>query len=327
MRSIRRILIAIKDPQARSPLALNKGAQLARSLGARLELFHALTWPIYARTDEESDQIRARDEALALRRLQRLADRLTGRRKDRPLRVSVAVCWDHPAYEAIIRRANAIRADLIMAERHHAKHFAPLLLHFNDWELLRRSPVPVLLVKRGGHYERPVVLAAVDPTHSRDKPAQLDGIILDIGGVIATALRGRLHSVHACVPLAARKLPYFVLDHQTPAALNRRMQPAARHRYERLLNGYRISKAHRHLLNLTPSDAIQAVAATTHADIVALGALSRSGWQRLLIGNTAEELLDALQSDLLVVKPPHFKARVPRRPTGVRFVTALSVTP
>lgn len=326
MRAIRQILVAIKDPGSRSP-GLHKAIQLARAFGARLELFHALTWPIYATTDEEFDQVRARDEAFALRRLQRLADRLAGRGRARPLRVSVAVRWDHPVYEAIIRRAGTIKADLIVADRHHARHLAPSLLHFNDWELLRQSPVPVLLVKRGARYDHPVVLAAVDPTHSMDKPAQLDGVILDASSAVAAALHGRLHSVHACVPLTGGQRPYQALDTETAATLNRRTLTLARHRYERLLNGYRISKVHRHLLNLPPADAIEAVAAKTHADIVALGAVSRSGWQRLLIGNTAEELLDPLHSDLLVVKPPHFKARVPRRPTGARFVASLSITP
>jgi universal stress protein E len=327
MRPIRRILVAIKDPEARSVPALHKAAQLARALGARLELFHALSTPIYANSDQGFLEVCTQDEQFALRRLQRLADGLKGRGRQRPLRVSVAVQWDTPAYEAIIRHAVASKADLIVAERHRGLHFAPAVLHFNDWELLRQSPVPVLLVKRTGRYERPVVLAAVDPTHSLDKPAQLDEIILDTSTAIAAALHGQLHSVHAYVPLTGGERPTQPLDAETAANLNRKREASARHQYERLLNGYRIARGHRHLLNLPPSEAIQTVAATTHADIVTLGAISRSGWQRLLIGNTAEDLLDPLRCDLLVVKPAQFKARVPRRPVGARFVPALAISP
>ena len=47
MASIRRILVAVKDPAARKQPAVQKAAQLAAGLGARLELFHAISEPLY----------------------------------------------------------------------------------------------------------------------------------------------------------------------------------------------------------------------------------------------------------------------------------------
>jgi universal stress protein E len=322
MRSIRRILVAIKDPDARSIAALKKATQLARGLGARLELFHALTWPIYAESKRDFEELKALDQAHAVKRLEALAARVGNH--GRPLKVSVATAWDSPGYEAVVRRARDIKADLIVAERHSGHH---LLLHFNDWELLRRSPIPVLLVKKGGLYSRPVVLAAVDPTHSMDKPADLDAAILDVSASVTSGLGGRLHTVHAYVSVPSGMHPTDALDPETAAELNRKIIARTQRRYERLLDGYQIPKTRRHLLNLPPTDAIQAVAAQLRSDIVALGTVSRSGWRRLLIGNTAEVLLDLLPRDLLVVKPRHFKSQVPRRPTGARFAPALPLTP
>jgi universal stress protein E len=37
-----------------------------------------------------------------------------------------------------------------------------------------------------------------------------------------------------------------------------------------------------------------------------MGAVSRSGLKRLFLGNTAEEVLDKLSCDVLIVKPPGF---------------------
>jgi universal stress protein E len=327
MRSNRRILVAIKDPETRSVSALNKAAQLARGLGAQLELFHALTWPIYADSEYGFEEMKAQDQARATKRLQALAARLGNQGPGRALKVSISTAWDSPVYEAVIRRACAIKADLIVAEQHHGRHVAPSLLHFNDWELLRQIPVPVLLVKHRGPYSRPVVLAAVDPTHSMDKPAELDAAILDISAAVATALRGKLHSVHAYVSVPNGTRPTHALDAEAAAKLSRKIAAHAQRRYQQLLDRYQIKKARRHLLNLPPTDAIEAVAVRAHRDSVALGAVSRSGWQRLLIGNTAEALLDPLPCDLLIVKPPHFKLRMPRRPTGARFALATSMTP
>jgi universal stress protein E len=52
-----------------------------------------------------------------------------------------------------------------------------------------------------------------------------------------------------------------------------------------------------------------------------MGAVSRSGLARLFIGNTAEQVMDALPCDLLVVKPPRFKSRVPQARRGVLFTS------
>lgn len=43
-----------------------------------------------------------------------------------------------------------------------------------------------------------------------------------------------------------------------------------------------------------------------------MGAVSRRGLKRLFLGNTAEEVLDSLPCDLLIVKPAGFETSVPR---------------
>jgi universal stress protein E len=47
------------------------------------------------------------------------------------------------------------------------------------------------------------------------------------------------------------------------------------------------------------------------ADVVVMGAVSRRGLKRLFLGNTAEEVLDKLPCDLLIVRPDAFQTSVP----------------
>jgi universal stress protein E len=47
------------------------------------------------------------------------------------------------------------------------------------------------------------------------------------------------------------------------------------------------------------------------ADAVIMGAISRSGLKGLFLGNTAEDVLDRLPCDLIIVKPDGFKAVLP----------------
>jgi hypothetical protein len=102
-----------------------------------------------------------------------------------------------------------------------------LLLHLTDWELLRYSPVPVLLVKSKKPYRNPVVLAAVDPTHANAKPTQLDDEILKAAVTVRAAMRGSLHAVHAFVPLPFDAKPSELLDEHAAERLEERARTAA----------------------------------------------------------------------------------------------------
>jgi universal stress protein E len=219
--------------------------------------------------------------------------------------------WDYPVYEAIVRRATRTGADLIIAERHAGRHIAPGLLKLADWELLRLSPIPVLLVKRAQPYHRPTVLTALDPSQAFVKPAKLDQEILRLGSLVSKGLRGQLHAVHAYPPGLAHK------PESTAAA-------EARVRFDRVLRASQVSPDKRHLIAGRPSDSVLDVAGKVRADIVVAGAISRSGLKRLLIGNTAEELLNSLPCDLLIVKPSGFANRVP---SGVRGPHWVAVEP
>jgi hypothetical protein len=50
-----------------------------------------------------------------------------------------------------------------------------------------------------------------------------------------------------------------------------------------------------------------------------MGAVSRSGLRRIVIGNTAERILGDLSCDVLVVKPARFVTSVSRTRRGIRF--------
>ncbi|HUL47745.1 MAG TPA: universal stress protein [Steroidobacteraceae bacterium] len=315
MRPIRRILAAVKDPGARSLPAVNKAVQLAGALGAELELFHAIDSPYY--TDmlgiaaEHTRRIECDERSEYLQRLERVAARArlhTGR-------VSVAVEWDYPAYEAIVRRSLRIGADLIVAECHAGRRVAQGLLHLSDWELLRLSTVPVLLVKRARPYHRPTIVMALDPSHAFAKPARLDDEIVQAGSAVSAGLRGTLHAVHAYPTATGLGGP--------GAAAGSRVQEAAagaRTGLDRALRSTEVVSSCRHLVPGDPTAAVRDAARRLSADIVVAGAVSRSGLKRAFIGNTAERLLDCLPCDLLIVKPVEFSSSVPRAARGARLV-------
>lgn len=315
MRPIRRILVAVKDPKARSLPAVAKAAQLARAYGAQLELFHGISSPLYVDAYGLGDGVEAIERetvASATAQLERIAARV----RSPKVKVTVRAVWDYPVHEAIVRRAHQFKADLIVSERHAGQHIAPGLLRLTDWELLRWSPVPVLLVKRGGTYKRPVILAAIDPGHAHAKPLKLDADILQASSSFAGALRGTVHAVHAYIPIGV--LPYSTVP-VAATELDLQAKAEAQRRLDAALEKSKIPVGNRHLVAREPIFAIDQIARATHSSIVVMGALSRSGLKRLFIGNTAEGVLDYLTSDLLILKPRSFVAKVQAKVRGVRY--------
>lgn len=318
MRPIRTILVAVKDPGRGYLPAVVKAAQIARGCDAHIELFHAMRASIYADTpiayEAALADLYATQRQDLIQRLGRIAARLAVHK----IKASVSVELDYPVYDAIVRRARQIGADLIVAARHHERR-APSLMRLADWELLRHSPVPLLLVRRIRSYHRPNILAAVDPLHTHSKPAQLDDEILAAGQQLTDALRGKFHAVHAYPPVVIGSAARSVTG-SIAANLDESASSNARARFQELLQKTRIPPTRRHLVGDSPTAAIAAIARKTRASIVVLGALSRSGLKRLFIGNTAERLLDRLTCDLLIVKPATFKCDVPRDCSGPRLL-------
>jgi universal stress protein E len=319
MTSIRRILVAVKDLNATSQPGTLKAAQIAQACSASLELFHTLTTPVYADlthyTEGGVEGFEAKLKRQAIRKLEKAAIRL----RKHGLKVTVAAEWDFPAYESVIRRALHIKADLIVIGRHEGRHVLPWLLRFTDWELVRLSPIPVLLVKSKRAYLHPNVLVAVDPTHAFAKPLRLDKKLLQVGDYLSQKLRGTLHAVHAYSRIPIADLPPHGLTVELLEKIGQSADQAANGQFSRLLSSTTITRSRRHLVSAHPINAIPDTARKTRSSIVVMGAVSRRGLKGLVIGNTAERLLDDLDCDVLVVKPATFPNRVSRKSRGAKL--------
>jgi universal stress protein E len=303
MYPIQGILVAIKEPDSRATPALSKAAALAKALDTPLQLFHCLTSRVDAIGETPAPLPR---ETGQQERCCELLESLARPLRRRGINVTTSVQRDFPVHEAIIRAGIRFEAGLIVVSSHATPHRLPRLLHYPDWELLRASSVPVLIVKSAHPYRRPTVLAAVDPSHGFGKPATLDAEILRYSATVAAALHGSLHAVHAYTPSLSG-----LTDRQmcSPEAVTVQLSDLAATavaalRAETDLVGIEPTRVH--VVGRHPVDAIAEEAHTLGCGIVALGSISRPELKRFLIGSTAEALLDRLDCDLLIVKPPNF---------------------
>jgi universal stress protein E len=311
-----RVMFAVPAPSGAEASAMNKAVRLASALDAELELFHCVFDADIGRPGRfgshgvESD-IR---EIITQRRQQ--VERTAERLRSREIRVRSSVRWDYPAYEGIVRQVLRHQPDLLIAQSTRKGAAARLLLTHTDFKLIETCPCPLLLIKTARPYSDGSLIAAVDPQHAHDKPAALDDAIVQSATVLSKTLAGKLLLFHA-------RTPWEDVMRATPAL--RRLpevdKPDAQSAYEEsievrvreLARRQGIPKGRVRVSDGNVAESLPQLVRADAIDIVAMGAVSRSFLKRAVLGYTAERLLDRLDCDVLIAKPPGFRSPVSRR--------------
>ncbi|HTY48864.1 MAG TPA: universal stress protein [Steroidobacteraceae bacterium] len=304
MERIRRILVALHEPRRAGTAAIRRAAQLARATGATVELFHAVGEPRMAVQRVGGRSIlRHLSVEHSVEAARRELERVARTKILQGCRTSVTAVWDTPAHEAIVRRATATRASLVIIGSRARSLAGRLALRNTDWELIRSCPVPLLLA-RPVRARRNVVLAAVDPFHANAKPAGLDARLVDAGAGMARLLKGELHLFHAYLPLGvimSTSLPEpMVWD---SAEAEQHHARAVEREFGRLAVKAGVAPGRRHLCMGGVATELYETVRKLGATLVVMGAVSRSRLQRWFIGSTAERVLDGLACDALIIKP------------------------
>lgn len=312
METLRKILCVI-DPTAESHPVLERAAWLAEQTGASIELrvcFYNQFLSGGLLFDSRSLE-KARKEVIEAqqRALDEIAKDLTGR----GIEAGASVVWDHPLDDAIARSAIETGADLVMKDTHQHSALDISTLANTDWGLIRTCPVPLWLVKRDVRMPPLKIVAAVDPTHEHDKPADLDSRIIELGSALARETDAEFHVCHAVdtQETLVRTSPHgiepaFTLD---PEVLER-LREYHKDAFDTLLKKHDIPDERAHFVEGNVHEVLPNVAAELDARLVVIGAVARSRLKRVFIGSTAEQTLDRMTGDLLIVKPRGFETPV-----------------
>jgi universal stress protein E len=303
-------ILAIVDPTSDVQPALDKARLLARRSGATLELFicdfdPSLSGrPLFDTAKLKELRVEFLDERTEL--LEALADEI----RAEGLTVETHVHWDNPLYLGVLRRVQESSPDLVVKDTHHHSVVRRALLTNTDWNLIRSCPAPLLLAKARDWPAQPRILAALDPEHSGDQPAALDHAILDAAGLLSGSLAGELHVVHAFLSavLIAALTGAGAGALAFPAVSAGEVVVKERERVAAVIAGvvarHSVPDARIHLEQGSAVDVLQIVARSLPADVLVMGAVSRSRLQDMFVGSTAERVLDRLPCDVLVVKQP-----------------------
>jgi universal stress protein E len=302
-----RILVVI-DPTASFHPCLERAAWLARCTKASVELFISDHAPHLE--DQRSPPARdARTAALERHRarLEQLADPLRAEGSS----VATDVRWDYPLHDSIVKKALECGADVVLKDTHYHPVLKRSIFSNTDWSLIRNCASTLWLVKPRPPGQRPCFIAAVDPLHERDKPADLDHRIMTTARTLGEALGGDVHIFHAFDVAAAIAVSTDAMSMPIALPLNDltdAMRASHTEAVERLRAQHGVAPDHTHVHQGATRQLLLALAEQLRADAVVMGAISRSGLKGLFLGNTAEDVLDRLHCDLVIVKPSGFEA-------------------
>lgn len=201
-----------------------------------------------------------------------------------------------------------------------------------DMSLLRNCPCPVWLSKGEAYGAFDNVLAAVDAdmelsldNHTDNPPAKdaLNRQILELAFSLCADNKARLHVGHAWYPpflspfsRARANVPQAEIDAYVTTVkrihtswLRRLMNDAVSWVGEDIVESVNLKT---HLPQGDPEMEIPKLISNVHADLVIMGTIARAGVSGLVMGNTAETILDQVTCSVLAVKPADFVSSVTR---------------
>ena len=273
MQAIRSILVVI-EPEHSESLALKRAKLIAGVTQAHLHLL------VCDRKHDHSGMLGVLKAAL-------LADGYS---------VTTEQAWNESLHETIVDVQQAEGCGLVIKQHYPDSSLKKALLTPGDWKLLRSCPTPVLLVKTSKPWTGGVVLAAIDVGNTDDEHRHLHNIIIDHGYDIASLAKAHLHVVSAHPsPMLSAADPTLQLS-ETIEARYREQCIAFQAEFD-------IDNEHLHIAEGPADVLIPYMAHTLGASVTVIGTVARSGISGALIGNTAEGVLDAVESDVLVLKP------------------------
>lgn len=267
---------------------------LAERSGAELLFLHS-TW---ADLHEENQALRPGPSGEGLRALEELA----ARARAIGLTARLALVRDR-AWLEIIQAVKRGEADLVLVARRNQES-SSLALGNIAKKLLRKCPCPLWMVKPDGVNAPASIVAATDLS-------PVGNLAVELAGSLAELYRAELHVVHAWpLPMAVPVLPELEVPAQSRIDVVG-YERAARARFEAALAALPLAvKPTPHLACGAPSVAIQELVEKVGAGLLVMGSVSRGGIAGLLLGNTAERLLDRVSCSLLTIKPRDFVSPV-----------------
>lgn len=310
MERFKKILLVF-DPGLKTQAAVNQVVSLAKDNAARVTIVSVIKdlpaekrMAIVAMPPQELF-------AQAKKERQSQLDALVAELSQQGVKASAKVLSGTPFLE-IIRQVLRGKHDLVITTAEGKTGLGGRLFGSTSMHLMRKCPCPVWVVKPTRRKIHKRILAAVDTANDHPDPQQdsLNSLILQLSGSVAQRDNSELHVVQAWSVYGES---YMSLRGGVSDKSINEMRKFAKRQYssevDKLLDDAGINRRDvvKHLpRSESVSKAIVSLANNKKIDLLVMGTVSRTGVAGLLIGNTAEKVLNKVNCSVLTVKPEGF---------------------
>ena len=308
MTDYQNLLVAI-NPDKDDQEALRRAVYIVKKNGGRIKIFLA----IYDFSHEVTT-ILSQDERTAMRKSaiakqEEWIKRLAHHYLVMEIPIEIKVVWHNQPYKALIEEVINSNHDLLLKETHLEEGLGRILFTPIDWQLLRKCPCPVWLVKDRPWPQDAIALVAVNLSSDEEQYDELNQKLVTTSLKFAQQLENRTVHLVAAYPETnisiAVELPEF-----DPSKFNNSIRGQYLIAMKEFRQKYGIPEEQTHVEQGLPETIIPDVANKINAGIVVLGTVGRTGLSAAFIGNTTERVIDGLNCDLLAIKPDNVELQL-----------------
>ncbi|MEL6919855.1 MAG: universal stress protein [Pseudomonadota bacterium] len=216
----------------------------------------------------------------------------------------------------IIRHVIHNDTDLVVKTAEAFQSGRSIFTASTDQHLVRKCPCPVWVRGAGDTRGAQTILATVDvdiaDAAEPETLTRLNEAVLTAALNMATGMNSKIYVLHAWEALAEGLVFAFssAEDSREAAAIYVGEVEANRHRaLDALVLPYATGNAFPVIPKLVRGairEVIPAQCAALQADVVVMGTVARTHLSGIIIGNTAEDMLNGTKTPVLAVKPPGF---------------------
>lgn len=299
-------LLVMVDPTKKDQSSLRRAVFLARSYGAKISVLLVIYDLSYEMTSMLSQQERdSMREVVTTQHRAWLKD-ITSQYTDIPMESTVT--WHNRPFEAAIEQVKTHHHDLLVKSTHNHDKLKSVIFTPTDWHLLRKSPCDILLVKEHDWPTNGTIVTAVNAVSEDKDHKNLNNKVLQHAKDISKVISANVKVINAYpgTPVSiAIEIPEFNSDSYNDSVKTHHEDKT----YE-LADNFNITPADCIVDEGLAEDVIPRITKSLDAELLIIGTIGRTGLSAAFIGNTAEHVIDAIDCDLLAVKPDGFQSPV-----------------
>ncbi|MGB5757241.1 MAG: universal stress protein [Acidimicrobiales bacterium] len=284
--------------------AVRRVAALARDSDARLTLFGVTPEPSLLQRllhrPEFFGELHKADRAAMEKRLRRWAN------MQDHMDIDIAIETGNE-FLAVMDRVTTQGHDLVVVTSDEDQHDQATIKR-----LFRKCPCPVWVVRPSrARIQR--VLAAINP-----EPDEIDlnREILQLASSMVARFGGELHLVHAWELYGEETMRSSAFIHTSAEEIAELLTAEEAHHAQALTEMLAAAALedepwHLHLDKGPAEEVVCGVIAKSRINLLVMGTIARTGLPGVIIGNTAEKVLDNVRCSVVAIKPPGFDSTSP----------------